>query len=438
MALGPCLAVNAPGRLLKSEVAKALSYLGDPELSWAVHRAALDFDARAAECTAVQLESEIKDTSWKPYETIAKSKTLLDIEPSNTSTWFDLGQAYSSLKQTIPAIDSYSGLLRIDPRDRQASIATERASYELNPQLNPYVNFFRQRGRDGLAQIERTTWGTFARIPCRNEDEYLVLGYARNNYRPSGSPVLQGNILSVGGQGYPAERLFLYGLLNYEDYPDRFQDRVTFDIGTRYDCSDTWKLRASTYLNNVAENGESMIQDIHRYGFRLGTDYKPARRWDFSGTYTYGHYSDENDFNELFLQGAFTMCFAPQQLKFVLSSDMYGYRESTIRQNPNNLIGAVHPYFSPSFYCYYEGRVEWTQWIGRDYFAHSNQCWYSLQYGLGWDNSFNNYNVFRIIFNFDIKPWLSVGADGRAQISNVYDAAGIFAYVIVRMPFSIR
>src|SRR5262249_23675043 len=145
---------------------------------------------------------------------------------------------------------------------------------------------------------------------------------------------------------------------------------------------------------------------------------------------------DDNDYNEVYLLGEHTICFAPTQLKLVVSGDFFGYREQTVFPNPNRqvLVGTTHPYFAPSFFSYYEARLEYTQWIGPAYFAHSNQCWYSVQYGLAFDNRLIAYNTVRGLFNFDLKPWLSVGAEARGTFSDVYRVASALGYVVIRFP----
>jgi hypothetical protein len=94
----------------------------------------------------------------------------------------------------------------------------------------------------------------------------------------------------------------------------------------------------------------------------------------------------------------------------------------------------LHPYFAPAGFTYYEGRVEWTQWLSRDYFVYSNQCWYSLRYGLGFDDNLIPYNHLQAVLNWDVKPWLSVGLDGEVMISSVYNMQQAMGYVLVRCP----
>ena len=78
--------------------------------------------------------------------------------------------------------------------------------------------------------------------------------------------------------------------------------------------------------------------------------------------------------------------------------------------------------------------MEYTHWFSRDFFTYSNQCYISLQYGLGVDNNAVVYNDFRGIFNWDIKPWLSVGIEAQAQISQVYNMQQVFGYFVWRLP----
>ncbi len=142
--------------------------------------------------------------------------------------------------------------------------------------------------------------------------------------------------------------------------------------------------------------------------------------------------------NELFLRTSWTALPSPNELKFVLDADTFGFRKPTIFPTPDPtqdlVAGTIHPYYSPSFFYYYEARVEWKQYLSRDSFTDSTQCWYSLQYGLGSDNNFNTYNHVRGQLYWDIKPWLTVGADAGLLYSTVYHAETIGAFLILRCP----
>jgi hypothetical protein len=217
-------------------------------------------------------------------------------------------------------------------------------------------------------------------------------------------------------------------------------DRPTFDAGGAYAFNDIVSGRARVFLENVAENGESLRQDIHRVGAQLGTDVNPTRYWEFGGFSRLAYYSDVNTAGDLYLFNNVLLTLPPQQLKLVLDADLLGYAHQSVfpTADHNILIGVIHPYFAPASFLYYEGRIEWTHWLSRDYFVHSNQCYYSLQYALGFDSNFATYNTFRALLNWDIKPWLSVGVDAKQILSPAYNASAGTAYLIVRFPFRLH
>jgi predicted Zn-dependent protease len=409
----------------------------DPDAALALNRIFLDYQAACTEQAADRLEAQVKDADWRPRAMVPPAKELLQHEPTNTSVLFDLAQGYGNLHLTRPAMDAFAAGLVVDPHERESALGLERAGLELAPQGDLGFDMFHQFGRQFLAAITRLRYGAAVVVPCGEEDEYVSAGFSRVDYIPRDDSPLHGNILSGGFQVKPSDRCYLFGLANLEDYPDRFSPRVTFDTGVRYDFCDEVHGRAGMYLNNVVENGESMRQDIYRYGARVGTDLFLSRGWSAFATYSYGHYSDRNDYNELFVRSDYILCFPPGELKAIFSADLLNYRASTIFNpfDPSDLTGAVHPYFSPRLYVYYEGRLSWKKWLSRDYFTYANQCWYNLEYAIGWDNNLNNYNTFRIQFNADLKPWLSVGADARAVLSPVYNAQGVTAYLVLRWPW---
>ena len=64
--------------------------------------------------------------------------------------------------------------------------------------------------------------------------------------------------------------------------------------------------------------------------------------------------------------------------------------------------------------------------------VHTNQTWYSLQYGIGTDDHLVTYHNLRAIFLYEPCSWLSVGAEARAQLSPVYDSASAMGFVQIR------
>lgn len=438
-ALAPYLAAHLPGKSCEDELAKLAPGL-DADLQQGMRCIVLDYEARAAEQNAVALEAKAKDKKgWRDYEAVPLYKNLIAVQPANTEGLFDLGQTYGTLKQTRHAIEAFSQTLAVDPLNRDASVALERAGLELNPQLRPTFEFFNQRGFGQLSNISRFRYGGFLTYPFGDENESVTVGYERALYVPirGQGQQLEGNIYTFGASKKCDERLIFFGTGHVEQYEDRLQNRVTYQAGAAYDCSDLVRVHADHFLENVLENGETLRQDIHRLGINAGADLHINRLWNAGANYRFAYYSDHNDLHEMYLTTEWKIMLPPCQLKVVLDYDYLWYARGTVYpfNDPNILIGAIHPYFAPNGFGFGEARIEWTQWLSRDFFVYSNQCWYSLQYALGFDSSLATYNSVRAVANFDVKPWLTIGADAKGIFSPVYNAEGVSAFVLLRLPY---
>ena len=438
-AFGPYLSGGMNGPAMRAELARIASTAGEDEVRLAAHRMICDYDATIAWQEPFRLERDAKELkAYRDYMAIPQYNAINTFEPTNTETLFDEGQTYGALKMTRAALTWYGNTLAVDPSHREAICASERAGAEISPKWDEKYDWMSQRGRTGLASIDRQRLISAASLPIGDENEYLQFGYMRVGYFPTDDRALWGNIPFFRFQKkWDDNRLMTYGQLNIEQYQDRFKTRPTFDTGYWYDINDVVRTRGGLYLENVAENGESLRQDIFRYGVYGGADVKMTRTWAFGGTYTYAHYSDRNDANYGFLYNEVALTLPPKMLKVVEKLNIYGFRDGTIVRdaaNPTNLNGAVHPYFAPDCFVSGEVRLEWTHWLSRDYFVHSNQCWYSLQYGIITDNSLVTYHDMKAIVNWDINSYLSVGAEAKSTISsgNEYNMYSAMGYLQIR------
>ncbi len=424
--------------ILHGEITQPTMAPLDADARGALQRNYYDAVASTADARYFELENRAKSLKGiRNYASIPAYKQLLEAEPANTEGEFDLGQVYSGLRQTNKAISTYAELLAIEPRHREAAIALERASAELQPQWLLNQDYFGQRGRSGLAAIDRYRYATAARIPFGDENEFAQFGFARVFYDPVNGQGVAGNILNFRVQEKPINKLLLYGQANLELYePGAFKNRVTYDIGGIFEPIDLVRMYFNGFQQNVVESAGSLRQDIHRGGIRFGGDIRPTRRWDFGGNYLYADYSDHNSLAEFHLFNEVLLMYLPTQLKLVTQMDYDSFAHASVLNplDPTNSTFAVHPYFSPRGFSFYENRLEWTHYVSRDYFAHANVCYYSLQYGLGFDNNFKTYHRFRALFNYDICSWASIGMDSNVTLSPLYEAVGASAYVVLRWP----
>jgi len=437
-AFAPYMGRHLNGPAVRSELARLAATAPDEEVRLTAHRLICDYDATLAWQEAIRLERDGKELrDYRNYMAVPQYNAATQFEPTNIEALFDQGQVYGNLKMTQAALTWYSNTLAVDPTHRDAAVASERASAEISPKLDLRGEWFRQRGRDGVASIDRQRWISAVSLPLGDENEYAQIGYMRLGYNPLDDSQLWGNAPFVRVQKkWDDNRLMTYGQLNIEQFEDRFSTRPTFDAGFWYDHNDVVRCRGGLFLENVAENGESMRQDIYRYGLYAGADIRPTRVWSFGGTYTFSHYSDNNDAHQGFVYNEVSLSLPPKQIKVAQRVNLWCYRDQTVfatnPPDPYNMRGTIHPYFAPESFSSYELRVEWWHWLSRDYFTHSNQCYYSLQYAIATDNSLVTYHDVRAIFNYDVNSCLTIGAEARSLTSSVYDMYSAMAFLQIR------
>ena len=428
--------MNGPG--LRAELARLAAHCPDEEARLAAHRLICDYDATVAWQEPFRLERDAKELKGvRNYQAVPQYHALIQFEPSNTEATYDLGQVFGDLRQTRAELTWYANTIAVDPIHRDASVYSERASAEISPKLDLRADFFSQRGRTGVASIDRQRYLKAVSLPIGDENEFVQFGYQRMWLAPTDDAGLWGNAPFARVQKkWDDSRLMTYAQVNLEFYERGFETRPTFDAGYWYDHNDVFRTRGGTFLENVAECGESIRQNIFRYGVYCGLDVRPTRTWSFGGLATYAHYSDDNDACLASLYNDVSLSLPPKQLKLVQRAIINSYRETTIfptdPPDANNIVGATHPYFSPDLFTMIECRVEWTHWLSRDTYVHSNQCWYSLQYGIATDNNLVTYHNIRAIFNYDINSCFSIGAEASTQQSSQYDMYTAMAYLQIR------
>jgi tetratricopeptide (TPR) repeat protein len=431
------LAAELPGPDLAKRLREFLETTPLPAgVELEIRRMLLDFEAFCTLETAVEWEDRGKAAKGlRDREAVEAYQRVLDVEPDNSEASMDLAQALGTIRRTNDELMQYAETLAIDPRHRDAAIASDRAFHEINPQLHTRFGIERERGRSNLADMMRVRVGEFLQWPLGDEGERCLLGFTRVGYHPGGDRRLDGNILTFDIRKRVRPDHYLFGIINYEHYADRLHSMPTFNFGAERFC-DQWQFRGEAKSEFVVQNAETLRQSIWRQGTKWTARYQFDRRWNFLGGYGYWRYSDDNDMHEMKLRADYLFCFLPMELKGVISIDGQNYREPTVIQNsdPVDVTNAIHPYFTPRGFVIYEGRLEWTHYISRDHFLHSNNTWYSLQYGVAWDSEFVNYNLFRALVSHDVGSWLTIGADAQATLADVYRGAWLGAHVTLHWP----
>jgi hypothetical protein len=363
-------------------------------------------------------------------------------QPDNTSSMFTLGEMYGALGLTRAVIGTMHQILTVDPYNRDAAVVLDWATMALQPRGRAQVDLSTQQGRNGLTSIELDKYTVQGICPFGDEGDYVGLGYSRMVYVPKGYSVLAGDMETVLFGKQIGDYMQFVSEINFQEYPNRFSDRPTFNAALSWDVNDVFKANVGGYLRNVADNGASIAQDIFRGGVEFGSAFHFTRELDAQASYRFSGYSDSNLEHEVLARISYRLTPSPCELKFISSVQFTSFDETNFLSGTNSpaLPGNIvppdfeHPYFAPLCFFYFEERLAYKQTLSRDLFKYSDHFYVNLEYGLGFDNRQTIYHNFRAGLNYDVNLWLRVGANAEATISPVYDAGAGVAFVEVRWP----
>ncbi|WP_145076023.1 tetratricopeptide repeat protein [Aureliella helgolandensis] len=373
--------------------------------------------------------------NWKPRSSLCHFRNLIEIDPTNEEAYFDLAQVLSELGMTHQAIDQYNQLLAINPCHREAAIARRRKQLELRPQLRNRFEFEHRTGRDGLSSITSLRLESLAVMPVGDQQDYLTIGYAHRFLRPHRGTDADGNVAILGIHSQPLEQLTLFAVTEVEEYDYGFSTRPTFRTGAYWRTSADVLLGIDGFLDNVAENGESIRQDIYRGGFDLSLATYLNWRWQVDGRYRYAAYSDHNSLHELSIHNNYSLAVGRRPLTAKLDFNLLSYANATeFGPTPGVLQDTIHPYFSPSGYVFLTAGMEKRFWLSQHTFDGANQHWFSMCGGARVDSESVGFGLFELRGHRDIRDWLSADVSTAGIFSSVYESVGVQGFLTIRMP----
>lgn len=372
---------------------------------------------------------------WKPRRALPHYQSLNQLDPTNQESQFDLGQVYATLNQTERAIDQYSRLLQKDPCHTEARIAKRRMQLETHPQLRTSFDFESRTGRQGLTDITTLRLQTLAVKPVGDQDQYWVGGYAHRFLRPQQGEDADGDVAILGFQAKPYQFLNVFAIAELEQYDQGFRTRVPFRAGMRWRTPNDIHLGISGFLENVAENGESIRQDIHRGGLELGAATYLTWRWDVDALYRFAGYSDDNTSHEVLVQSNYLLNPGRNQWRWKSDLNLISYDEQT-QFNPGteDLTGVLHPYFSPDAFTFATTGLEFRRWLSPHNFRGADQHWYSIYAGARLDSDSEGYALATAQAHRDYCGWISTDVKVSTIFSDVYTSIGVGGFLTIRFP----
>lgn len=243
-----------------------------------------------------------------------------------------------------------------------------------------------------------------------------------------------GNALQFGLHLEPNQNWTVDLDLAAEFYDSGFASRPVFELQAVNRLLDGLKAGFSFSLENVAENSESIRQDIFRYGGGPQFHWQATSRWTVDGRSRFIRYSDDNSLLEFDVNNEVVLYRAPRSLTAVVRFHGEQFSKETVR-NPvlTNLAGTVHPYFAPSDFAYFTAGLRWKHWLSRLALG-ENELSYSARSFIQWDNAGVFYNVAGASLDWDITDNLTLATGVDLVRSTEYDSTSAFGVLVWYMP----
>lgn len=373
---------------------------------------------------------------WRLHQAIPAYQRLIDMEPSNEASVFDLAQCQSALNRTQCAVDTYERLLEADPCHQDAATALLRNQLEMQPKILGGFDYEDQRGRQGLANMTWYNYSMSARRPLGDENEFFEVGYRERILQPTDDRQDFGEIPYVRWQQKYALDSLAFLEVAVEKYQYGLKTRPTFTAGIDVLRQDDTEIRVSGFLKNYYVCGEAVRQDIYTTGIQIDGVWRPRRLWTLSGYYRLANFSDDNWVNWVNLNSARLIWQGRRQLRGLIDYNFYTFAQQTIfGPDPNSLVGTIHPYWSPSGYSVISSGLELTQWLSCDRFKGANEHFCMLYAGAAVDSNGVPYFLANCRWRRDLSERLTFTIDANLVRSpdQVYNAVGATTYGVLRL-----
>ena len=426
----------------------AIDFFDDPVDNLA-DQAMSDFESNSEFAQAVSLELIAKENmSWRPPLAQKALEDLAISEPSNQEVLFDLAQIEHRRGQTDDAILHYEELIKVAGGHQEAAKALAGARRELQPSFNIAFNNEERNGRDGLSFMDESSAIADTRFSMGRKNDTFGFGLGRRTYTPgvaspntggSNTDPLNANVVRFLGSKALGDNTVVDGVAEFHTYDtdDRLSERLYYDAGVTYTSDSQTTVKFRLFSEPVAQNAETLIQDIYRQGGRVGVEMAMTRRLDWGVSGLIADYSDNNTRVEgnVFLAYEFTA--APTSLRVLVKADFIDASKETdptLLSTLPNLSGLETPYFSPSAYSVFAVQSNWRHQLGKDWFTGADDMFYRVALGFAVDSNNVAYTEFDMGGGYDITDWLRLEFGLSLVRSSAIDVTSGYGMMTIRWP----
>lgn len=325
---------------------------------------------------------------WRAEETYDR---LLAVTPANQEALFDLSQVQAAQGLGDRERATLGRLLAHDANNRLAAQASFRRERRSEPLVFGEWTYYREKGRDGLSDIERTrlALGGEAMIDHRFTVNAALLDWRE---RPDGLPGgARARGFTAGVGGAVSNRLAASADYTHKDYAES-------GIGS----VDTGGARAWLSLRDGvrAGAGVELVEELasvfaYRQGIRstrrwLGAEAALSRRAEVAARAEAIDYADDNAGTHLWIAPAYTWTDHPRAFKTTLTFEARDTDKANIYQFAGPvLVDITHPYWTPRDYRGVSLTLEWRHDLAADFFIGAQEHWYDVRVTFGTANDDN-------------------------------------------------
>lgn len=392
-----------------------------------------------------ELERGSKKLLWNERFAPARRhlQELVEHEPGNQESLFDLAQACCVLGLGDEEEEVYQELLEIDPLHGQASRALERRRERSRPGVFGNYSFWREKGRGELARMDRHRLDMGLEVPLRSRHSLRVTGHRYFESPRKHAGTVQASGISLDGELVTGPHFTLAGGLRYKSYADDLKTRGSKMKKQRIDMDDLLlgHLSMRANLDNYAAltlgyekreelaNVMALAQGIYSEVYSAELDVYPLRRLELGLSARYLDYSDNNHGYMYGARAGYAFTEHPRRFRTILSGE---YRDTSRAYQgcPSENECSIqadfkYPYWNPENHWGSAVTFEFTHDLAQDFFCGAREHYYQLQLTLGTEKDKNHSVEIRGSWNREFENGLGINTQAMWHDSREWDAASL-------------
>ncbi len=360
-------------------------------------------------------------------EALALQEDLLAFQPGHEEAWFDRGQAWALAGRAGDAGRAYRELLRLSPLHSLARTIVDRAEIQARPGLDAAGFYWREKGRDGISDLERLRGDVGLDVPVRMHHR-LGATYHLWRYEADGTTVdAQGWTLAadawltrnIQARGHWTRRQTVSG---------EAADTDGYGAAMEWFGLRSLRVAAGGTREDAVQNRFALLRGIQADSAWLRASGAPVRRASLTGMARILEYSDDNDGVEY--QGAlgYDLTGHPRQLNLSLHG-LYRdtrYRSAFVFGEAGTLLDIRHPYWTPDDYFGYAVMLGFYHDLSRRMMEGLDRHGYHVKFSAGDDTENNPMMRLEIEWRLEWAQRAHVAAGLMAHRSREWDADSAF------------